>query len=187
MKLSREFYKPSEYSAKIVPKGVKAEIYLVDEKSAMGFGGKRSKPDFNYLFRSKERRDEYVKEYIEGLVKDAEYKSKRAAEKRNFVHDLKVGSILYSSWGYDQTNIDFYEVVELVGKKSVKILPIGKAVESSSTGADYVVAIPGSFSKEKEPMLKRVSEGNSVRIESFSNAYLWDGKPKYETAFGWGH
>ena len=28
---------------------------------------------------------------------------------------LKVGDVLRSSWGYDQTNVDYYEVVELVG------------------------------------------------------------------------
>ena len=28
-------------------------------------------------------------------------------------HDVKVGDIYYTSWGYDQTNIDFYEVVPL--------------------------------------------------------------------------
>ena len=56
-------------------------------------------------------------------------------------------------------------------------------VKEQSTGADYMVA-----GEEKgEPMLK-IANGkqNSVKITSFSNAYLWDGKPKYETAFGYG-
>jgi hypothetical protein len=30
--------------------------------------------------------------------------------KRQMPHSLKVGDILYSSWGYDQTNISFYVV-----------------------------------------------------------------------------
>lgn len=31
-------------------------------------------------------------------------------------HPLTVGTVLYSSWGYDQTNIDFYEVVKATAK-----------------------------------------------------------------------
>lgn len=29
---------------------------------------------------------------------------------------IKEGSIFYSSWGYDQTNIDFYQVVKATAK-----------------------------------------------------------------------
>ena len=28
----------------------------------------------------------------------------------------QIGDIVYSSWGYDQTNVDFYEVVGKQGK-----------------------------------------------------------------------
>ena len=63
-RMTRDFFRPRKYEVKVVPKGVQAEIYLVDEKHAMGFGGRRSKPDFNLLFRSKERRNEYVAEYV---------------------------------------------------------------------------------------------------------------------------
>jgi hypothetical protein len=39
----------------------------------------------------------------------------------------KVGDILYSSWGYDQTNIEFFKVVK-VSEFSVWIQEIGKKV-----------------------------------------------------------
>lgn len=32
-----------------------------------------------------------------------------------------VGDIFYASWGYEQTNADFFQVVELVGKTSVRV------------------------------------------------------------------
>lgn len=32
-----------------------------------------------------------------------------------------VGDIFYASWGYEQTNADFFQVVELVGKASVRV------------------------------------------------------------------
>lgn len=101
---------------------------------------------------------------------------------------LKVGDILYSSWGYDQTNIDFYEVVE-VKAKAVVIRKIESKVVRRETGADYVVAVPHKFTSP--PMVKiprdAGSLGVAVRINAYSSAFPWDGKPKYETGAGWGH
>lgn len=34
---------------------------------------------------------------------------------------VKVGDLFYTSWGYDQTNNNFFQVVELVGETSVRV------------------------------------------------------------------
>ena len=185
MRLSREFFEPKIYASKIMPKDVKAEIYLIDEKHAMGFGGKRSRPDFNYIFRNQDRRDEYVTNYIDGLRQSQEYASKRRAD-RSKPHTLKVGDILYTSWGYDQTNVDFYQVVEVVGKCTVVIREIAQKTVSGSGGpSESVVAVKDSFIGE--PMTKRSNSTNCVRIASYASASPWDGQPKHQTGFGWGH
>ena len=36
-------------------------------------------------------------------------------------HGVKVGDLFYASWGYEQTNVNFFQVVELVGSSSVRI------------------------------------------------------------------
>lgn len=42
---------------------------------------------------------------------------------------LKVGDIFYSSWGYDQTNIDFYKVLEITKSgKSARIQMVGQKI-----------------------------------------------------------
>lgn len=200
--LSREFYIPKHYDTKVVPKGILAEIYLINDTSskrakdplyiAIGFGGKRSAPDFHFIFKTDTRRAEYVDKYINNLKSRADEKSERKAKSNAFEHTLKVDDILYASWGYDQTNIDFYQVTKLVGKKSVKLRRIygGKVeTENDHPSADYVIArkddfMEGERHKEK---LKRVQEGNSIRIASYAHATPWDGTPKYQTALGWGH
>jgi hypothetical protein len=52
------------------------------------------------------QRAEYIAGFIAGRKQAAEAKAKRQAE-RKAPHTLKVGDILVSSWGYDQTNIDY--------------------------------------------------------------------------------
>jgi len=96
----------------------------------------------------------------------------------------EVGDILYSSWGYDQTNVDFYQIVATTGK-SVKIREIGQKVVRSTVGADYVVAVPNDF--QSSPMTKRIRPGAPIKISSFQRAYPWDGKPRYQTGGGLGH
>lgn len=102
-------------------------------------------------------------------------------------HNLKVGSILVASWGYDQTNIDFYEVTALLGPSMVTIREIDKSVVpmKNSPTQDSVMPRPGQY--DGEAMRKKVSSSDSVRLNSFSSARPWDGKPQWQTASGYGH
>lgn len=36
-------------------------------------------------------------------------------------YGVEVGDLFYTSWGYDQTNVDFFQVVALVGTSSVRV------------------------------------------------------------------
>jgi hypothetical protein len=191
MKLPREAYIPTDYDEKLEADDSTAVVYLYMTASvyyAVGFGGKRSKPDFHYRYRNAEHRAEHVKQYMDNIAANEKSSRERRAKANAFEHTLKVGDILYSSWGYDQTNIDYYEVTQVVGKKTVKIREIGLTrVDDDSTHftAENVVPLKGRYVGEE--MLKRVKEGNVVSIASYANAYPWDGTPKYQTAFGYGH
>lgn len=102
-------------------------------------------------------------------------------------HPLQPGDILYSSWGYDQTNVDFYEVLGIT-KASAMIQKIEKRIlPGSGRGSDKVVPVPGKLDQRSKPMQKRVRSDGSVKISSYSNAYPWDGKPKSQTSAGYGH
>lgn len=98
----------------------------------------------------------------------------------------KVGDIVVSSWGYGQSNVDYYEVVAVSGA-SVTIRELGKNV-ILGRGTDQVTPLAGVY--VGEPMKRRVStsyEGTlSVKIDH-NYAYAWDGKPDHETSAGYGH
>ena len=50
-------------------------------------------------------------------------------EKKN-KYGIKVGDVFGMSWGYDQTNNDFFQVVELVGESSVRVREINPRIIS---------------------------------------------------------
>lgn len=192
MKLSRDLYRPS-YSPSYTNDKLGIEVYTEDKIYGGTvryvlhfFAGKRSKPDMNFYFTRAEDRQRKIDDYIKRLEEIEQDRVNRRKERNSFVHSLKVGDILYSSWGYDQTNIDFYQVVGLVGKKQVKIKQIAsKGVEDTGYCSRMVVAVKDSFVGEEMRKLVSTSGycGDGVKIASYASAHLWDGKPKNETSY----
>lgn len=94
-------------------------------------------------------------------------------------HELEQGMILVSMWGYDQTNVDWYEVVA-VTRATVQIRQIrGHRVEDAGFMTERVEPLPGEYVGEamrRKPL--SYTSGPAVAINDYANAYLWDGNPK---------
>ena len=120
---------------------------------AIAYTGTKGKPDFCNYFNSEEHRETYINKFIEEQKEKLEYKAERKAKKQApaiFEIPFKSGDILYNSWGYDQTNIDFYQVVRCT-KASVFIRQI-KGEFASSAGCDmaaYVTPLKDEFVGEE--------------------------------------
>lgn len=84
-------------------------------------------------------------------------KAKQQAGKDNINDIIKVGDILYDSWGYDQTNIDFYQVTKILGA-SVMIRPIKSEIVDNNDGGHsmsaYVKPVKDDFTGDE--IMKKV-------------------------------
>lgn len=127
-------------------------------------------------FRSMERLAEYCGEWISNKEKiaaiEAERKAKKAELMKSMNHPFKIGQVLYNSWGYEQTNIDFYQVVE-VKKKSIKIQRIcRKYSENQPAGYSNMSAfvIPAKNAFAGEPILKKIQA--SVSFNGSHSYYI---------------
>lgn len=114
-------------------------------------------------------------------------------------HGYEIGDLIYCNWGYDQTNIDFYEVVSHT-KSTITLRPVAVILAPGyappTDGPAYsepVVPAPGQFTGKPIRKRPRGRKGGgdfgsgSVKIFSFANGYPWDGKPKHRTAAPFGH
>lgn len=188
----RTFYMPKGKGVRVTPKGVDMMFYVYDEEDrtgkmqyyALAFEGKAQKPLWHNSFRTEAQRERKIKDAIAARKRFLDDKKQRQEEKTNYRHDYKVGDILYSSWGYDQTNVDYYQVVS-ISEKTVKIREIRSKIVRDVAQAEYVAPVPNRF--EGPAMQKRPTSGGSIRLTSYSRAYKWDGKPKYQTAAPFGH
>ncbi len=202
--IQREHYLPPEIrnTAPTQPEGTDLAIWTWEEtkkdphhpegagiKVIMGicFAGKSNKPLWHYRFHSEGNRNEQIRKTVEARKQTIERKQKERAEKASFVHGLKPGDIMVCSWGYDQTNIDFYQVTDVRGK-NVIIREIASKVVESSEHQDTVVPVKDHFIGE--PMVKRpggTTGHPSIAVHSFASAHLWDGKPEHQTGPYSGH
>lgn len=104
---------------------------------------------------------------------------------------VKVGDFFRCSWGYDQTNTDFYEVISRT-RWTVKVRQVMTSMVEDRGSSVKVAPIPGSVhARNGELLTKRLRlTYNGVpafKVASYADAYLWDCTPAYETAPGWGH
>lgn len=95
-------------------------------------------------------------------------------------HNWEPGLIVHTSWGYDQTNVEFYEVVELVGKSMVKMERIGAqaAIDGSTGNSMSSMVVPDPEHRTGEFFKSKVSS-NSASAKYKQRAWPWSGKPQY--------
>ena len=103
--------------------------------------------------------------------------------------DIKVGDIFSCSWGYDQTNVDFYMCVGFT-KHFMKYIHIESVVtENDGFASEQVEPAHGYIGDHKVRRAKLFDFGNGPGFApaSYSWATKWDGNPVQQTAPGYGH
>lgn len=140
---------------------------------------------------------------VELSYKEQRKQAKQEARKR-FRNPYKMGDILHHSWVYDQTNCDFYQVVE-VKPASVVLKKIGAKTVPGSEGFMSESLMPekdtfiveghhaltkygSDITPEKPAVTKKVSftvnQDGSLRYfipVPYGWCDLWDGRPQYSS------
>lgn len=126
------------------------------------------KPEFHYRFKNEQNMIDFCETYIQNIEKrQAEkelMKQKKKQAASEFNHGFYEGQILYSSWGYEQTNLSYYQIVGFKGK-SVILRKIAKKEVSQTSWASGMYE-PAKNAFVGEPFVKRIvpSVGYSGQI-----------------------
>ena len=137
---------------------------------AKAFIGKAGKPALFYSFKSQAEIDRHVEGLIASRVSSLAYKAQRKAEARAPV-SVAVGDIFRAMWGYEQTNIDYYEVTRVIGAATVELRQIASEREEDGYMTGRCVPCPGKY--VGEPTIKRVlNRGGhpAIKIASYCTA-----------------
>lgn len=120
--------------------------------------------------KQSEERLAVARDITNGEVAPAVAAPAKKKEKVN-KYGVKVGDLFYISWGYEQTNVDFFQVIELKGEASVIVREVypkmieEKAVSGMSADRRYEVPeeiLPAAsrstfISDNEKGVLKRIS------------------------------
>ena len=99
---------------------------------------------------------------------------------------IKPGVIFYSSWGYEQTNVSYYQVVSVIGKCTVEVRELSQVECTKKYTAFSGLSMPKKDHFKSDSFRKRVLQresGPTLKICDFEHAYLWDGKPQYVSSY----
>lgn len=101
-------------------------------------------------------------------------KKEKAPKAKANKFGVQVGDIFESSWGYEQTNVDFFQVVELVGTSSVRVREVyPELTEENATcsmAADRTYKITKELlpPAERSTFIKDQEKGDLKRLKSYA-------------------
>lgn len=124
-----------------------------------------------------------------------EGKTRETKQTKNNYLGVKVGDIFHYSWGYEQTNANYFQVVDLRGTKQVIIREISYEI-AKTTGLDSYKVRPvkdtflssSQFIEDNEKgavkQVKGLKNGTIyINIESFGWCSLWEGTEDLMTSY----
>lgn len=166
-------------------------VYCIDYDSRAktiltAWAGRSNKPVLRYYYESPAAALKAVRELVEETAKAnayaAEHKAEQASRKAKMLEKIQVGTILCYSWGYEQTNIDYFQVVDRT-KASAKLRKI----------AAEKVADTGPFSSRVKPVRDQFVSDEVItkRINAYGVSFdhgIADPVAEGETHYcSWGH
>ena len=95
----------------------------------LAFSGNRSNADVYHNFKSLEQANSYVSKWAEGKIssinQEAARKEKQKSLSKRLGEFVNIDDVFYTSWGYEQTNVDYYKVVGFRGQSTLLLQEIG--------------------------------------------------------------
>lgn len=186
--LTNNYMKTAKTIERYIPEGyiplrkekVGEVFYHPERLTAIAYKGRSKKPVWHYSFKTLEN----IKKKTEGLFNrlnnweklKAERKEKRKLEKAQARKQVEVGDIFHASWGWEQTNCDFYKVVKKEGAYMFLKRLYNKMVEHYSSMAGTCVPVKNSFTDD-EPLKVLISFSPKVQHNTWASP--WDGNAKY--------
>ena len=169
LQLRRSKYRNQSYILHYEDAALGIEIYInLAGTVTQGWSGRKEKSSFHYRFEDPKSTLNFINSFIQKCSDHAREKEKVRLEKKSATRDLVVGDVLVSSWGYEQTNIDYYQVIRLAGKVSVVLQQIAKqSTPHNHTMTGKCTPLLNSFIGDE---FTAIARNGRVKLTSFSSA-----------------
>jgi len=109
-------------------------------------------------------------------------KAKLTDARKNFTSPFEVGQILYNSYGYEQTNVSFYQITKIEGK-TVTVRQVCQDRTDTGNMSGKTMPIKDEFCGQEIKKIVQIrmwGETLKVYIDGMSE---WDGQAKYWSSY----
>lgn len=108
-----------------------AYTYEMDNRFlAIAYKGKAIKPKWHCFYKSPEDRKIAIERFFDNLANEQQLKEEQREGKQKkrseLAKKIAPGTLLKGSWGYDQTNVDFYQITKKFSQFKVGIARIAE-------------------------------------------------------------
>ena len=150
---------------------------------AIAYKAKSNKKVWYYSFLKQEDMDKRINDLFKSVEnweqRKKEHRKEKKIAKAQAREQLKIGDIFHSSWGYEQTNCDYYQITRIEGN-FMYLRSIGRKMTGTEGGngmSGYMLPVKDAFLAD-EPEFKKVISFYP-RLESYESVSLWDGRENY--------
>lgn len=121
--------------------------------------------------------DKFIEEQNAKEKARQERKSKLQQAKKDFVNPFTLGQILYRTWGYEQTNVNFYQVVK-VDRKSIVVRELSQDRTQNEFMSGTAMPIKDDFNNSTEiKKIVQIAVYNEVINIYVTDMHPWKGTP----------
>ena len=132
---------------------------------------------------------EYVSTYeLDEFAARIAYNERRASEETQNAEGVHIGDMFYVSWGYEQTNVNYFQVIDLKGAHTIVVRELKtRRMDVLDTMTGYSRPIRDSFREKKTYTLRTRIWNNELYIkapEDCGSLRPWkDGEIGYYTSY----
>jgi len=159
---------------------VDRSIYVITTRSDRMTNGGRTATT-----RDRAQAISYAQRQIKNLQVYEELKQQRRAEDKEKAAAaraaMKPGDILVTCWGYDQTNVEFYEVLRVKGSMAT-VREVAQERRETGYMSGDCVPVPGRYLERSEELTRRIGP-YGLKIKNYITARPWDGTARHWTGY----
>lgn len=178
-----DIFETQRNQAEVLSNGLKCLVTHRDGKKShlMMWQPRAKKPFYNFLINANE-----VESTITSHAQRLDYWEQQKAERKEInkvtpekLETVKAGDIFRCSWGWEQTNVDFYKVISRKGRKVI-VRQIGANIVSTDSWASGKKVPSDNFIDEEKTFTLHFSGSDPhFKMSDFETASRWNGQPSF--------
>ena len=123
-----------------------------DQPAALVFAGKSHKPAWRFRFATTADREKRVRGFFAATQRVEQARRDKRTERSAWVNPYKTGDVFSTCWGYDQTNREYFQAIDVRGKHLI-VRRIRSGYVETQWLAGVATPLPGDFIGEPQRVL----------------------------------